>query len=72
MRKHFFFLIAALAGGLMVPAAASQVADSDKDGLPDEVEERLGTDPRRPEVLEQVATFPATVKERPELDIVRV
>lgn len=72
MRKHFFFLIAALAGGLMVPAAASQVADSDKDGLPDEVEERLGTDPRRPEALEQIATFPATVKERPELDIVRV
>ena len=44
MRKHFLFLIAALAGGLLMPAAASQAADTDGDGLPDEVENG-STDP---------------------------
>ena len=46
--------------------------DTDGDGRPDDVEERLGTHKTVAEVLETIAAFPATVAEQPERDVVRV
>ena len=52
------------------PAVAAQ--DTDRDGLPDTVETRLGTDPDFAEPLTILGTFPAKAPKNPELDIVRV
>lgn len=46
--------------------------DSDFDGLPDAVEEHLGTDPQWAEPLELLAEFPTNPDAPPEKDIIRV
>ncbi|MBI3922184.1 MAG: PKD domain-containing protein [Armatimonadetes bacterium] len=50
---------------------ASQAQDADRDGLPDAIEEQLGTDSNFAERLETLGKFPASAK-LPALDIVRV
>lgn len=47
-------------------------ADTDGDGLPDDIEDELGTDPRFAETLQTVATSNPRSADHPELDIVRV
>jgi len=46
--------------------------DSDGDGRPDAIEERLGTDPAFPETVEVLATFPTDANCPPEKDITQV
>ncbi len=53
-------------------AAAGRCQDADGDGLPDAIEERLGTDPQTSEELVVLGEFPAGSEDHPELDLVRV
>ena len=65
-------LLAALSTPRCVAADAAAARDADGDGLPDAIEEQLGTDKNFAERLVTLATFPGRNKEHPELDIVRV
>ncbi len=55
-----------------VPTPAAVRQDADSDGLPDLIEDQLGTDRNFRESLTTLGNFPASVKSHPELDIVRV
>ena len=53
-------------------SSAAEASDADRDGLPDAVEEALGTDKDLAEELVALGTFPAKAEKHPELDVVRV
>ena len=63
-----------LAGCLwsVVACPAGWAQDTDRDGIPDAVEEQLGTDKQMAQSLETIGTYPAQHENQPELDIVRV
>jgi len=58
--RRWGVVVALFAASLLLPSVRSAAADADADGLPDDLERRLGTDPARAEVAAEVWSTPAT------------